>query len=368
MVGPTRIGEQAVDGLRAPRCGRQRPKRRHVGLARDHADGVERDAAEKRQIVGERRELEARDLNRRPRGAFPDPCLDGLDVFGRERIAFGRHNLFGIGARDALDDRAVLGMPGDERGAVGFAALERGGERVEPQAAFYLRALVAAIAVRLEDRFHVAEKIDAAFFQWRVFGGDLGDAVGDEMVDGVGRGKPGGQHRHGDLRRGSEPRVGRGAALGPVGGVRGPPRGPGAGVDRVEMNPPFGLVGGPTGVGVRHRVRAGRKQPPRRATGGGKRDDRLAELGAKGLFALRLNPAHDGFEHHRDRPGEFEFTPFLAVARRGETEIGTEIQVGLLRLNREFAGIAHGESGGLGERCFEDHFAVHEQPRGAARA
>ena len=115
-------------------------------------------------------------------------------------------------------------------------------------------------------------------------------------------------------------------------------------------------------------MRAGRKQPPRRATGGGKRDDRLAELGAKGLFALRLNPAHDGFEHHRDRPGEFEFTPFLAVARRGETEIGTEIQVGLLRLNREFAGIAHGESGGLGERCFEDHFAVHEQPRGAARA
>lgn len=55
-------------------------------------------------------------------------------------------------------------MTNDERGAIGLAALERGREGIEAQAAFDLRALVAAEAARLENGLHVAIEIDAAFF------------------------------------------------------------------------------------------------------------------------------------------------------------------------------------------------------------
>lgn len=112
------------------------------------------------------------------------------------------------------------------------------------------------------------------------------------------------------------------------------------------MRAALGLVGCPAGVRVGHVARARGEEPPRGGASGGKLDDGLAEFGPKGLFAFRLHAAHDGFEHDGGHcAGELELAPFLAVARRGETEIRPEVEIRFLGLDGEFAGVANGKGG-----------------------
>ena len=135
------------------------------------------------------------------------------------------------------------------------------------------------------------------------------------------------------------------------------------------MHAALRLVGGPARIGVGDGARARREQPPRRATGRRKRDDGFAKLGAEGLFPLGLDAADHGFEDDGDGcAGEFEFAPLLAIAGRGEAEVGAEAEISFLRLDGKLAGVADGEGGGLGKGCFENFLPVDQQPRRAARA
>jgi len=87
------------------------------------------------------------------------------------------------------------------------------------------------------------------------------------------------------------------------------------------------------------------------------------------VFSLRLDAADHGFKNDGDgRAGEFERAPLLAIARRGEAEVGAEVEIGFLRLDGELASVADGEGCGLGKGRFEDFLPVDQQPRRAARA
>ena len=81
----------------------------------------------------------------------------------------------------------MIRLAGFDGSAVGFAAFERIGQRIEMQATFGLRAAMTFVAFGFQNRLHVFEVVDAALV--RVLRLHAVDAGGDEMVDLVARGE-----------------------------------------------------------------------------------------------------------------------------------------------------------------------------------
>lgn len=116
-------------------------------------------------------------------GALFDPCREGGDLVGGERVAFGGHDIVAGGVADAVDEGAFFGIAGDDGGAVALAATESGGAGVEVEAAFDFGSLVAGVAVGFEDGLDFLEVVDGGFAGVGGLGGGCVDAVGDEVVD-----------------------------------------------------------------------------------------------------------------------------------------------------------------------------------------
>jgi hypothetical protein len=57
VIGMARVGEEAIDGLGAAGGGRRGAEGANLCLGGDDADGIEGDAAEEGEVVGERGEL-----------------------------------------------------------------------------------------------------------------------------------------------------------------------------------------------------------------------------------------------------------------------------------------------------------------------
>src|SRR5262249_9464089 len=88
-----------------------------------------------------------------------DPGAEGGDLFRRERRAFWGHAAGLVGALDALDQPALVGLTGDEGGALAPAA-EHGGGGVETEARLLGEGAVATEAAVAQDGLDVAEVID----------------------------------------------------------------------------------------------------------------------------------------------------------------------------------------------------------------
>src|SRR5262249_23317261 len=86
-------------------------------------------------------------------------------------------------------------------------------------------------------------------------------------------------------------------------------------------------VGGPSLVGIRHDALARREQVPRLAPLGRPGDDRLAQLRAP--LALADVAAEDRLEDDEVLALRRERRPRLAVAWRGEGEVGAELEIAL---------------------------------------
>ncbi len=178
LLGVRRRGEQPVD---QPLVGIRRlvfDESLHLGWLRRQARQVERDAADQRAASGLRGGREAvalqallnegvdrvadrgsgdrrhgRSLHRHVRPvalvlrAFGDPLPDGLFLrLGQRLVAVGRrHELGGRGGEDALNDGALIGIAGNDRGDPGAGRLERLLAQVEPHAR-HPRALVRTVA------------------------------------------------------------------------------------------------------------------------------------------------------------------------------------------------------------------------------
>ena len=234
VVGGARVREQAIDGRRAL-VGRGIGGERGdlVGRGR-HADGIEGDATQEREVVGQRRQARGERAVFRPDGAFLDPLFDERDVRGGDAMAFGRHHLIRVFGADTREQRALGGVAGHDGGAVALAALERAGEGVEVQPALGLAALMALKAARFEDRLDLGVEFDAA----RLHGLHLA-LVGDEFlceegVDRVVRREACGERGHRGLGRRGKPLLRGLAALLPVVALAGAGGGAGGGVDLAE--------------------------------------------------------------------------------------------------------------------------------------
>ena len=361
-VGPAGIGEEAVDGVGAfVRAG--------VGLegfdfgeGGGDADGVEGDAAEEGEVVGEGGDFDAGDVQFGPVSAFADPALEGGDLIGGEGFAFGGHDEVFVGAGDAGEEGAFFGLAGGDGGAIGFAAVEGRGEGVEFEIALGLAALVAGEAVGLEDGEDVLVEVDAVFVGRRDLSGDGGDFGVEEVVDGVGGGELGGGSGDGGIGSAGEPLVGGLAAFGPVGSVGGAGFGAAFGVDGGEPLVVLGVVLGPTGVGVGNDVGTRGEELPGFGALGGDGDDHFTGFGAAS------GGAGHAADHLLDDEGVLgalggEFGPDFLGAGRGEAEVGAEVEVaGLFRDATVATGI------GFGEAEFEEEFAVDMEVAGVAAA
>ena len=100
------------------------------------------------------REIFPRQLSR-PLKTLVNPGTQGSDLRGGQ-LFFppGRHGLFGIRTRNQVDQQAFGALAG-QKGLAGFAAAQGAGLSVQPEIAFVLNPLVAAVAGALEDRQYV---------------------------------------------------------------------------------------------------------------------------------------------------------------------------------------------------------------------
>src|SRR5207237_9629081 len=88
--------------------------------------------------------------------ALGDPLLDEVDLVGGERILAARHlRRFAVVAGDLLDDKALVGLAGDDAGFVGVALVEQLLVVGHDEAALGLGGLMATLAVLLEKRADV---------------------------------------------------------------------------------------------------------------------------------------------------------------------------------------------------------------------
>ena len=95
-----------------------------------------------------------------PDRALFDPAAQRGDLCRGQALALGRHHIVGVGGRDAGEQRAGVGLAGDERGFSRFAAPQRGAAGGEGKAALgFLRAVAIETAAR-EQGLDVAHKID----------------------------------------------------------------------------------------------------------------------------------------------------------------------------------------------------------------
>src|SRR5581483_2621060 len=120
----------------------------------------------------------------RPRGALVDPAADDLDLIVGKRRAAGRHARAEVGADHAVIQTAPVGVA---RTDVGFRpAAHRIGAPIEPQAAHLLFGTMTPDAARLENRLHVALKIDAGRALCRRRRGARGQRHGKDAVSHAG--------------------------------------------------------------------------------------------------------------------------------------------------------------------------------------
>ena len=70
-----------------------------------------------------------------PDRALFDPAAQRGDLCRGQALALGRHHIVGVGGRDAGEQRAGVGLAGDERGFSRFAAPQRGAAGGEGKAA-----------------------------------------------------------------------------------------------------------------------------------------------------------------------------------------------------------------------------------------
>ena len=95
----------------------------------------------------------------RRRGPLVDPAAEGRDLLGRERRPLRRHPQLRVGLGHPVDEQALPGLSGLDRGpAVAAATDERRG--VEPEPGLLLERAVAGVAALLEDRLDLADVID----------------------------------------------------------------------------------------------------------------------------------------------------------------------------------------------------------------
>jgi DNA-binding GntR family transcriptional regulator len=111
-----------------------------------------------------------------PWGTCVDPLAQQIHFGGREAIAFRRHLLFGVGGKNAGEERAFGALAGED-GRAAFAALEGVGSEVEAKAALLLFVSVTFDAVFLEEGSNVG--LEEGGFE-----GGGGDAGGCAEGDG----------------------------------------------------------------------------------------------------------------------------------------------------------------------------------------
>ena len=231
MVGGTRVVEEAVDGLGAFIGRGVGGESFDLSKAGWHADGVEGDATQEDEVFGQRVDRGGQRPVIRPDGAFLDPLFDGRDVARAETMALGRHDFVGVLRLDARQEGALGRIAGHDRGAVGLAALERTGARIEVELTLGLAALVAFDTAGFEDGKDLRVEIHAA----RLHGLHLAlvgdDLLGDEMIDGIVRREARGESGDGCLWRLGEPLLGGLATFQPVIAFEGAGGGPRGSVD-----------------------------------------------------------------------------------------------------------------------------------------
>ena len=253
MIGPARIIEQAVDHRRTIRVlleGGDLLQRRH------HAHRVERDPAQEGKVFRRLQQREVIPFEFRPAGAFANPGGKHRHFLGRQGVAFGRHHFIAVLGGHTSQNCAVIGLAGLHGRAVGFAALDRIGQRVQVQTALGLHAAMALHALGFQQWLHVLEEVHRAFLRRRILLRHGRDLLLDEVVNGT-------------LRRGldgrcfGQPGLCRFTALRPVRGALLTLLGACLGVHGLQPHPALGHVSSPSRIGVRHLPASRGKQRPR---------------------------------------------------------------------------------------------------------
>ena len=75
-------------------------------------------------------------------------------------LTLGRHHFLGVRGKDALEERTVRAVAGDEGGFAGVTTLERRALAVESHAALLLFLAVTFVAALCEQGLHLALEID----------------------------------------------------------------------------------------------------------------------------------------------------------------------------------------------------------------
>ena len=281
-------------------------------------------------------------------------------------MALGRHGFVGILGLDTGDQRALRGVARDDGGAVGLAAFECAGPRVEMQLTLRLAALVTFEAAGFEDREDLRVEIHAAGLHGFHLALVSDNLLTDKMVDGVIGGEVGGERRDGRLGRLSEPLLGGFATFLPVVALAGTGGSAGGRIDLGETRLFLRGVGLPARVVIGRVVGGRRQELPVGAAGKGDRRDGLAEFRPATIDGRAFDvddEANDGLEDDAVFAAlGFEFDPSVAIARRRETEVASEIEETVLILNWFVVG-AGGREGGL-----HLQLSIDEEGRGSASA
>jgi hypothetical protein len=100
-----------------------------------------------------------------PRCAGVDPILEQRDLLRGELLAFGGHDLLGVGAGHALDQWTRTALAWDNRRLPRIAAAQRIGSLVQAETVLLLLRPVALDAAFGEDWLDVAPKFDGAWLR-----------------------------------------------------------------------------------------------------------------------------------------------------------------------------------------------------------